>query len=404
LSPTLLIDLDDTLLRNKIDTFLPQYLASYAGFVAEYIDADTFVHALIAGTQAMARNRVPDCSLKEVFNAVFFPLTGADPVAFQAEADRFYAEIFPGLRSLTGQIPGAKEFVDEALRRGYRLAITTNPLFPRTAILQRLEWAGFPLDRYSFNLITSYETFHFAKPDPAYFAEALGRIGGADDAVVVVGDDLERDIAPASSLGLPSYWVGAPLEPGEDQAASGGSLYNFFAWLDQSNPEELHAHFNTPASWLATLRATPAALHGHTLLLQDAAWTQKPAQGEWSLTEILCHLRDVDQEVNLPRLQKVVASENPFIPGQDTDPWADSRQYHRQDGKQALHQLIHARQQIVALLEALEPGEWQRPARHAIFGPTRLQELVDIITAHDRLHLQQVYQLLKVVSPQRLNV
>jgi FMN phosphatase YigB (HAD superfamily) len=403
LSPTLLLDLDDTLLRNKIDKFLPQYLAAFSGFVADRIDADTFVRSLMAGTQAMVRNTLPDCTLKQVFESVFFPLAGVDPAAFQAEADRFYAEIFPRLRSLTEPFPGASGFVGETIRRGYRLAVTTNPLFPRTAIYQRLEWAGFPPDRTPFELVTSYETFHFAKPDAAYFAEALGRIGGGDEMVIVVGDDLERDIAPASGLGLATYWIGASAEPGEDLSLEGGPLSNFFGWLDRSGPEAHQPRYTTPASWLATLRATPAVLHGHTLSLEDADWTRKPAPGEWSLTEILCHLRDVDQEVNLPRLQKVIGSDNPFIPGKDTDPWAEARQYARQDGRQALVQMIFARQQIVALLEALDPAGWQRPARHAIFGPTRLQELVDIIAAHDRLHLQQVYQVLKGVSPQRLN-
>ncbi len=404
MSPTLLLDLDDTLLENNIDVFLPKYLAAFAGFVTERIDPDTFVRSLMAGTQAMVKNLVPDCTLKQVFESVFFPLVGIESGSFQAIADRFYAEIFPTLRGQAGPASGAGAFVDEALRRGFRLAITTNPLFPRSAIRQRLEWAGFPADRYRFDLISSYETFHFAKPDVAFFAESLGRIGWPDEMVVVVGDDLKRDIVPANSLGLATYRVGPRAESGDARENPGGPLADFFDWLDRSDPEALHPRYNYPTAWLATLRATPAVLHGHTLSIEEATWTQKPAPKEWGLTEILCHLRDVDKEVNLPRLQKVIASDNPFIPGQDTDPWAEARQYARQDGRQALHQLIAARQQIVNLLQTLDPSEWQRPARHAIFGPTRLQELVDIIAAHDRLHLQQVHQVLKQVSPDRLNV
>jgi hypothetical protein len=50
-------------------------------------------------------------------------------------------------------------------------------------------------------------------------------------------------------------------------------------------------------------------------------------------------------------------------------------------------------------LMTLADKDWQRPARHAIFGPTRLQELVSIIAAHDRVHMGQVYELLKQVAP-----
>jgi hypothetical protein len=34
-------------------------------------------------------------------------------------------------------------------------------------------------------------------------------------------------------------------------------------------------------------------------------------------------------------------------------------------------------------------------ARHAIFGPTHLSELVNIIAGHDILHVQQVYAALQ---------
>jgi len=44
----------------------------------------------------------------------------------------------------------------------------------------------------------------------------------------------------------------------------------------------------------------------------------------------------------------------------------------------------------ITLLDRLTPDEWQRPARHAIFGPTHLQELVAFTSEHDRLHLRQM--------------
>jgi hypothetical protein len=98
----------------------------------------------------------------------------------------------------------------------------------------------------------------------------------------------------------------------------------------------------------------------------------------------------------------VMESDNPFIPGQDTDPWAEERRYRQQDGKQAYHQFLAARLNILHILESLEPEGWQKPVRHAIFGPTRLSELVNIITAHDRLHLQQVYRLFEQLSPDQI--
>jgi hypothetical protein len=101
----------------------------------------------------------------------------------------------------------------------------------------------------------------------------------------------------------------------------------------------------------------------------------------------------VEAEVNIFRIQKLLKSWNPFLPGEDTDRWADERNYYAQDGLQALRHFIKTRMELLGLLEGLEDEDWRRPARHAIFGPTRLDELVNIIAAHDRLHIQQVYRL-----------
>jgi len=164
----------------------------------------------------------------------------------------------------------------------------------------------------------------------------------------------------------------------------------------------LQAEYNNPIAWLAILRSTPAGLDGFYRSLASFDWATRLHPDEWSLTEILCHLRDVDQEVNLPRLRKVLAETNPFLPGEDTDRWAEVRQYCFQDGPQALRQLVATRGELVSLLESLAANDWQRPARHAIFGPTRLQELVNIIAAHDRVHMGQVHELLKQVAPEIL--
>jgi len=90
----------------------------------------------------------------------------------------------------------------------------------------------------------------------------------------------------------------------------------------------------------------------------------------------------------------VINEHNPFIPGQDTDQWADARQYCIQDWHEALADFIKARTQVLRLLDNLSEEEWDRPARHAIFGPTTLRELVNIIAGHDILHVQQIFKTL----------
>jgi hypothetical protein len=94
-------------------------------------------------------------------------------------------------------------------------------------------------------------------------------------------------------------------------------------------------------------------------------------------------------------MRKVAAGDNPFIPGINSDTWTDERKYCQQDGIIALQTFTEARLQLIACLENLDPQVWKFPARHAIFGPTDLRELVSFITTHDRSHIQQVVNAAK---------
>jgi hypothetical protein len=52
--------------------------------------------------------------------------------------------------------------------------------------------------------------------------------------------------------------------------------------------------------------------------------------------------------------------------------------------------------EMLSILEKLSPAEWELPARHAIFGPTHLFEMVEITSAHDRLHVEQLRKELAI--------
>lgn len=395
MSLTLLLDLDDTLLTNEMRTFLPAYLQALSKALSPYAPPDELIHRLIAATRLMAANHLPNCTLQEIFEAAFYPSIGWTAADLQPALERFYAEDFPRLERIIQPRPEAVALVKEAFQRGYRVAISTNPLFPRTAILQRLAWAGLSPNDFHFDLITSYETFHFAKPNPAYFAEVLARLGWPEDQVVVVGDDLENDIAASRALGLAAYWLSKPghnPSTGELAPIEQGDLQSFFDWLDKTEPKTLTPDLSQPAALLAILRATPAAFDYFCRPLTPGSWRKRPAPNEWAPVEILAHLRDVEAEVNLPRIQHILSVENPFLPGMDTDPWAETRRYIDKNGPQALNDFTHLRMTTLELLNSISPQDWSRRARHAILGPTELSELINIVASHDRLHIHQIHR------------
>ncbi len=396
---TLLLDLDDTLLDNDINAFLPVYLKALGNHMSRYVQPGVMVQKLMAATQVMLKNNSALRSLEHSFDEAFYPAIGHSKSDLRPTLEYFYGEVFPELQGLTRPRPEAVQMVRYAQEQGHTLVVATNPLFPQKAIFHRLRWAGLEPDKVPFALITTYENFHFAKPNPAYIAEILAQLGWPNQPAVMVGNSLEDDLVPAARLGMPVFWITGqkgPLPAGFHSLSASGGLADVPAWLEkveQANPPQ---EFTTPEALLAILKSTPAMLDTLSHTLTAPQWITRPAADEWSLTELLCHLRDVDREVNLTRFEKVIAGQNPFLPGINTDTWAQERAYQQQDGAAALRSFIEIRTHLVAQLEVLEKQDWQKTARHAIFGPTSLQELVSFVATHDRSHIQQVLTAIQV--------
>jgi FMN phosphatase YigB (HAD superfamily) len=61
-----------------------------------------------------------------------------------------------------------------------------------------------------FGVIADSTRLGFFKPDVRIFKEALRKLGVVPGDAVMVGDSLEKDCAPARSLGLKTVWVRSP--------------------------------------------------------------------------------------------------------------------------------------------------------------------------------------------------
>ncbi len=146
---------------------------------------------------------------------------------------------------------------------------------------------------------------------------------------------------------------------------------------------------------LAELAAFQARLSRLDSPAAELRWNVRPSGTEWSLTEVVCHLRDVEIEVHQARIRALLAEDGAFLPGVDADEWADQRNYCVQDGPQALVDFLSARDETIALLEPLSPDIWERRGQHTFFGPTSLQEIVFLAVRHDRAHTGQLTVLLE---------
>jgi HAD superfamily hydrolase (TIGR01549 family) len=225
-----LFDLDDTLLENNMVRFLKGYFGLLAPHMARFVPPDKFMPALLASTQAMIDNPDPTITNQQAFVADFFPRVDRTLDEMMPAFDEFYATQFSKLRSYTHPRPEARAAVQAAFDAGWDVVVATNPLFPETAIRQRIEWAD--VADFPFKLITSYEVMHFCKPLPQYYSEIVERLGRKPAECVMVGDDWDNDIAPALKAGLQAFWVNTTAEtPRGFNPRARGTLAEFTAQM-----------------------------------------------------------------------------------------------------------------------------------------------------------------------------
>ncbi|MEZ4590306.1 MAG: HAD family hydrolase [Chloroflexota bacterium] len=231
----ILFDLDDTLLGNDMDRFLPGYFDLLGRFAEKYLPRDQFLPELLASTEAMIRNVDPALSNRDVFWQTFEQRTGLDSAELELFFEQFYRNQFLQLEGRTEKRPFAAQLVQFCFDHNLEVVVATNPLFPLIAIEARLAWAGLPVDQYNFALVTGYENMHAAKPQPAYYTEILQKIGCAPAEALMVGNDWEADILPARSVGIQTYWLSLAGEapPADFGVPYGRTLEDVHAFLSQ---------------------------------------------------------------------------------------------------------------------------------------------------------------------------
>lgn len=112
------------------------------------------------------------------------------------------------------------------------------------------------------------------------------------------------------------------------------------------------------------------------------------------MTEVVCHLRDVEREVHQARFEALIQDDGAFLPGAVADDWVEERNYREQNGPLALEAFLAARQKTLSMLEGLSAKTWERRGQHSFFGPTTMHELLYLMVQHDEAHWEQLRELI----------
>lgn len=188
----ILFDLDGTLLPMDYDLFVKTYFSLLCKRIAPLgYNPDALIDAVWKSTYAMYKNDGKNTNEKVFWNS-FKSILGETIGEHISEFDNFYETEFSKCKEICGFDEKAKTVVELIKNKNIKMAVATNPIFPRTATLQRIAWAG--LDKDDFALITTYENFSYSKPNPQYFTEIAKILQVSPSECLMVGNDVSEDM------------------------------------------------------------------------------------------------------------------------------------------------------------------------------------------------------------------
>lgn len=200
----ILFDMDGTLLHFDHDEFAREYFTLLGAKLAHLVEPKRLIQQLLFSTGEMVKNLDENKTNEQVFWEHFTENLNISTEVLMPVVDEFYAQDFGMVRRVTKSDINVRKILNTVISKGKGVVVATNPIFPMAAVQQRLEWAG--VADIPFQHITSYEKSHFCKPNIEYYQEILQQIGCRPEECLMVGNDVEEDLA-AGKIGIKTYLV-----------------------------------------------------------------------------------------------------------------------------------------------------------------------------------------------------
>jgi hypothetical protein len=129
--------------------------------------------------------------------------------------------------------------------------------------------------------------------------------------------------------------------------------------------------------------------------LDDAQLATRTIPEKWSLLELVCHMRRV-QQVFEGRLQVMLAEDEPALPAYSPDNDVEFERMAARPASEVRAEFLRERDRFNARLLKLSPAEWHRRGRHPAYPQYDVHFLVEYLAHHEAHH---IYQLLERRAP-----
>jgi len=196
-----LFDLDGTLIHFDHVLFVKNYVSLLSRKFAHLTNPVKFGEQILTATGLMIQSTDGSKTNAEIFWEYLSNNTGLSRETIDPLIENFYNQEFEELKELV-TVPEILPIIRKIISKNIPITVATNPVFPIKAVKNRLAWAG--LQDIDFQLITTYESSHYCKPNLQYFQEIADTLGVKPEECLMIGNDVSEDLA-AGKIGMKTY-------------------------------------------------------------------------------------------------------------------------------------------------------------------------------------------------------
>lgn len=128
------------------------------------------------------------------------------------------------------------------------------------------------------------------------------------------------------------------------------------------------------------------------LTLEQAKSWRDSGDG-WTVTEVMCHLRDFDVFF-YGRAEMMVALENPILPAYDHEALAIELKYNEQNLFEVYEDLKSHREKFAQFFDGLEGEQWDHEGQHPERDSFTMLDSLMQVGLHDNVHLEQITRII----------
>ncbi|HLZ48009.1 MAG TPA: DinB family protein [Candidatus Limnocylindria bacterium] len=151
---------------------------------------------------------------------------------------------------------------------------------------------------------------------------------------------------------------------------------------------------------LRILETTVGRIGSATAGIAPACLRRASARGEWSINEILAHLRSV-ADARGEFIRAILAERRPTLRAIDPRSWIEQTDYRELEFEPSFRAFRRQRTRLLTLLHGLTEAGWARTAIVTGGGPPRERTVLfyaQWVARHERAHVKQIERLTRTMT------